>query len=424
MKASTFLALSFLHYCGSKNHERKSILPQAISSILVDYFANNSRTVDIIIHRNNSQNNERLVDMIPRLSNGRAVIQVSRTGVRKLQLNTSSILLFDSPQSFREIYRGITWQSDKKRRHRHLVQISNLSSSELKNIHFEDGFSIDCVNFLVNDNEKSIEMYSSFMFTTCACLINQFERINVFQKSTMRWDHTDLYPEKYRDLHGCSLKVAFWNDSVQSVENILYTLARNQNFEIERADPDEWKPKDRRFDLVCTTSSYANENYTRLITSVYFVFDRGDFAIPPGEPYDQLDKMFIMFDFEVWIAIIVTFSIALLTIQLLNFMPQSIKNLVYGRNVTSPTLNLVSTFLIGAQDQIPQRSFARFILMLFIIWSLIIRTCHQSMLFTYLQSDIRKPMMTSLQDLVDNNFTFYGFKPLELYDDFDDIGVK
>ena len=46
--------------------------------------------------------------------------------------------------------------------------------------------------------------------------------------------------------------------------------------------------------------------------------------------------------------------------------------------------------------------------MLFIIWCLIIRTCHQSMLFELLQADIRKPTMTTLEQLFQSNVTFFA----------------
>ncbi len=50
----------------------------------------------------------------------------------------------------------------------------------------------------------------------------------------------------------------------------------------------------------------------------------------------------------------------------------------------------------------------RFILILVIVWSLIIRTCYQSMLYEFLQTDMRKPAVTTFRDLRERNFTFYG----------------
>lgn len=60
---------------------------------------------------------------------------------------------------------------------------------------------------------------------------------------------------------------------------------------------------------------------------------------------------------------------------------------------------------VGGQFKIPRRNFARFLLLLFIIWSLIIRTAYQSKMFEFLQADPRKPRVMSLADIADRNFT-------------------
>lgn len=69
--------------------------------------------------------------------------------------------------------------------------------------------------------------------------------------------------------------------------------------------------------------------------SIPIVFAQLYFVTPPGEPFDQLEKMFMMFEVEAWLAIFFTFSVALCTI-LISLMSQSMKNLIYGSNLTSP----------------------------------------------------------------------------------------
>jgi len=56
---------------------------------------------------------------------------------------------------------------------------------------------------------------------------------------------------------------------------------------------------------------------------------------------------------------------------------------------------------------VPRRNFARFLLMLFIIWSLIFRTCYQGLLFEYLQGDGRKPPIKSIKELLSRNLTYF-----------------
>jgi len=112
---------------------------------------------------------------------------------------------------------------------------------------------------------------------------------------------------------------------------------------------------------------------------------------------------------EVWIATIFTILIALLTIQIINRLSQRVQNFVFGRNVTTPTLNIMTAFVGSAQFVLPGKSFARFLLLLFILFSLIIRTCHQSKLFTYLQADIitKRSEIQSIDELIEQNGIIY-----------------
>ena len=152
------------------------------------------------------------------------------------------------------------------------------------------------------------------------------------------------------------------------------------------------------FLLQCSTGQGSLQGI--FVNKVRFVF-----FIPPGELYTPLEKLFLPFDFEVWIAILVTFLIALGTIQIINRASETVRNFVYGRNINTPTLNVAEIFLCGGQVKVPGRNFARFILMLFIIWSLIIRTCYQSMLFEFLQSDARKPGVKTMKEIYESNLT-------------------
>jgi hypothetical protein len=45
--------------------------------------------------------------------------------------------------------------------------------------------------------------------------------------------------------------------------------------------------------------------------------------------------------------------------------------------------------------------------MMFVIWSLIIRTCYQSTLYKNLQQDMRKPVIKTFEKLNEKNFTIF-----------------
>jgi len=75
---------------------------------------------------------------------------------------------------------------------------------------------------------------------------------------------------------------------------------------------------------------------------------------------------------------------------------------VIGRDVHAPTVNLFAAFFGLGQTRLPGRNFARFLLMLYILWCLIIRTGYQGVLYDLLKGDGRKPQNMQLDDFVAN----------------------
>lgn len=134
------------------------------------------------------------------------MIQGGRNHPDNYQLKTSSILVFDSVQNFVEHVKSINWLTNKRFRHPHLVYIPGVTKSDLlENI--DDGFLIDNVGFLVHEADGSIGLVTSFMFSKKKCRTNQLITINRFSNATLEWENTTFYPEKYNNLHGCSLNV-------------------------------------------------------------------------------------------------------------------------------------------------------------------------------------------------------------------------
>lgn len=64
-------------------------------------------------------------------------------------------------------------------------------------------------------------------------------------------------------------------------------------------------------------------------------------------------------------------------------------------------------FGIG-QTRLPDRSFSRFILLLFIWFCLIFQVCFQSKLFEFMTSEPRRPLPKTIQDLIQRNYSMYS----------------
>lgn len=382
----------------------------AISAILKEDFVQSSnKLVDIIYYGLSESDN--FVEKILKIKNESILIKVAYDKFNRsiTILNTSSIVLMDSKRSFIEKINNITWQSNPLVRNKHILYFPKAKITDLNNI---NGFALDNVAFLVNENKKSIDLVTIFMFSPEKCRLNRFEVINRFRKSNMRWENSNFYPSKYNNFHGCTLKVGIVDKrskfESKKVGSIIRTLAGTANFitNISIVDTMQNILESDNVDLIDAIEP-IDESTKSTLTSSPFYFGNWIILIPPGEPFTQLEKMFFVFDFEVWLCIAATFLIAFGTILVVNCAPIKIRKFFYGRDVKTPMLNVFSTFLIGNQNVLPGRNFARFLLMLFIIWSLIIRTCYQSELFKYLQQDLRNPEIKTIPELIERDFTLY-----------------
>lgn len=64
-------------------------------------------------------------------------------------------------------------------------------------------------------------------------------------------------------------------------------------------------------------------------------------------------------------------------------------------------LNLAQVFFGIGLLQTPGRNFARFLFMMFTILCLVIRTAYQGKMFDFLQYDVKQPIATSIQEVID-----------------------
>lgn len=347
--------------------KRKSLVPYAINSILAEYFAKESPSVNVIHYGNKDEHSQIIISEISRNKIETISIRVLKSGTvnsEENHLNAPSLRIFDSPHNFRENAKNIKW-FNKVKRPKLLVLLPNGNFKDITET-VQDGLLIDNVNFLMRETEKSIELISSFMFTPRKSRSNQLLTINRFQRATMTWESSNFYSKKYENFHNCHLRVAMRERgrdriSMQIIEVLLHT----QNFQRENVALKKAEVATRNYDLSEVTASYdGDQEHT---TSVVLIFERATFLVPPGELYTPLEKMFLMFNIEVWIAIIITFIVGAIAIQVINFSSVRIQNFVYGQNCKSPSLNLAMIFLNGTLHVLPRRNFARFLLMLFII---------------------------------------------------------
>ena len=408
MRSFKFLALFLLFYVVEADNSRRksSMAAHAINTIIRNYLKENSWKVDLITFGLKS---ESLVEKVMSFESGSVLFEI-RQGIgqlRKIRLNASSVLIFDSVEGFKKVQENIIWQNNNSTRYCHLVYIPNAKISDLEKI--QDGFSIDQVNFLMHKNDELLELVTSFMFTENKCKSITFKVINWMKSTTKKWETTDFYPQKYRNFHGCVLNVKV---DIPNTKVLMTEISKNVNLKaiIEKNSRVEIRgTEDIQIVLLKNLKTHVRGATIAFSTYLFFV--------PPGELYTPFEKMFLPFDLETWLAIITTFLIALLAIGVINLCSEKVKNFVFGLNIRTPTMNLLDIFLNGGQLKIPGRNFARFMLMMFIIWSLIIRTAYQSKMFDFLYSDPRRAPALTFDELFERNFTLFSDTRCSMYEE-------
>jgi hypothetical protein len=101
------------------------------------------------------------------------------------------------------------------------------------------------------------------------------------------------------------------------------------------------------------------------------------FAVPPGKPLSNYEKLFLPFDETTWLFLGLTFGIGFCAIFTINQMKKFIRDIFYGSRVTAPSLNMLRNFFGIGMVRLPENNFARIILAFFIFFCLVFRTGYQ-----------------------------------------------
>lgn len=135
----------------------------------------------------------------------------------------------------------------------------------------------------------------------------------------------------------------------------------------------------------------------------------------PGELFTSYEKLWFPFDNPTWKCLIFTFLIIFTAIFIIYRLPKSIQIRLFGENIKTPSLNVFSTFFGISQFKLPKSHIPRFILIIFVFFCLIIRTCYQSKLFEFLTSEPRRIPPQTLEELLNKNFKLHWTQNADLF---------
>ena len=427
--------------------QKKNILSSTAFKNITENLSNSLRTFSII----NFNSNELIVDfnLGGNLQHNVLPYQLKNLNLNALNnrydLDESAVLSFTSVESLKSFNKIVYLTNDHPKtlifyvfcknstvKEISLLKQPNITSSNKKKLFFlfrSDLVGILQYQYFIVEEENFIRLLTFVYYAPGKCE-QQLVEINKFNRKLKKWENSIFEVKKFVDFHGCPLAFGMPQQnpgsSVSYDKNgaIIYhgfnayairDFSTVMNFKpmfnlCELFQLKYFCHFDFEVEFVVYYGEprlYAHDKYEVFVTTPY-TFGNNYVAAPPGEDYNCYEKLLLPFDEGTWIMIVIVFVAATLIISVVNVTTQEIKDFIYGRNVNVPYLNVIAQFFGLSQTVLPKRNFARFLVLLYILYSLIIRTAWQGKMFEFMRRNMTKPPeIQSINDIIEKNYTFF-----------------
>ncbi|XP_055842729.1 uncharacterized protein LOC129909680 [Episyrphus balteatus] len=331
-----------------------------------------------------------------------------------------NIIYVDSASSFRRINPGVkTKHQDFSEFYLVVYQPLTLENQfeEIEAI-FEYCWNYYIVNVsvLLEDSIGKVRMFTYFPFNNKKCFSTSVVEITGLK-------FKDIFPSKSFNLHQCELIAALWfgppyiswkgapteiNTLLGLEGQLLIEVARNMNFTLKVVIPQNDERRGLIFKNGTVTGAikmlqqkevhlslgcfrYTLERATVLTASYSFYQTPQVFFVRARRvPFSAFEIMTYPFDNYVWtlmLSIIIT--AILLSVYLGKYQPKKLW-FIFGYGETANIFNVISAWMGHPVVPLPKKTFARFILALWILTALVLRNAYQGLLYKILNSSLSK----------------------------------
>lgn len=291
------------------------------------------------------------------------------------------------------------------------------------------------INIVSKVSHSEVNMFTFHPFNVHLCNDMTPVKINSFDRKSMKWRNSEMFPDKFKNLHQCSLKIGanerpallevsrFHDDSIKLggfEGELLNELAKKLNFSIQVGQRQNASfvfdngtaigmfelLQDSQIDVIVSLS-------LQLVRTKYFSASISHFSdavvlvIPPPTAVSPLMKLFHVYTPTALKTVYAFFTLQIIIISIIKILPSKYYNFIIGSNVKSPILNLFAIATGISINQVPKRNFARFLMISIVMFSLIIRTMFMGRLFDIMKWNIYPDELKSVEELAEANFEFY-----------------
>lgn len=322
----------------------------------------------------------------------------------------------------------------------YLIVILHASNFDCEII-FKMLWELQIFNVLVafSDETNSVRINTFIPFNSKRCNDTTPILINVFESGRFLNGVENLFIDKMKNLHGCPIRVSVTNDSQPfifvkvltngsyalsgQIVNFFNTISEALNFHInytyigiEGDFNEQDTSKSALGEILNGNADLSLSNWwIKIFRLKYFdittptASERLIFVIPSGRDFSPIEKLIFPFTPSVRILIVMCFVLGLIVIFIIKFLPHSVQNFVFGTGVRNPYLNILIGWTGGTQPVLPKRNFARFILMMFLMFSLVMRTVYQGSYYRLLYSSRQHKEIQTIDEMVEKDFKFYVY---------------
>lgn len=293
------------------------------------------------------------------------------------------------------------------------------------------------VNIIFENEHNEVIIKSYFPFNARGCNEITPVLVDKFKDGNFLNGVHKLYPEKMTNMFNCPIRVSISSSSkplvfVERLANgsnrfsgrdikLINTLAESLRFRInytffgnEGYVLDNGTAKgplktllDGDADLSISDWWLKNNRKKFFDATNVYVNDQIVFIVPPAREFTPFEKLFYPFKLQFWILIVIWFLAGSLVIFIVKHCSTKIQRFVFGSGVNFPYFNMFMGFFGGSQHILPKRNFARFLLMMFLMYSLVVRTLYQGSFYQLLQSGRHHRGIQSVNEIIERGFKIY-----------------
>lgn len=315
-----------------------------------------------------------------------------------------------------------------------IIVLINGKIDEIEEI-FEKMWAVHIFNVIVifEDDHGHLSVLTFFPFRSSTdCSNTTSVLINKFINGTFTEGLENIFPMKMTNLQQCEVKVAtsdrkppyifkrkekFYGRDFQ----LINVMSKNLNFKVnftllsefgcilERNGKDGvMKNLEKNLSDIAIVDCWLRLSRLELFdaTTTYF-YEKVVMVFPMEPELSSFKKMFYPLSTDSWILLVSYLAVGVLSIFIINFLSKKVQNFVIGEHVNYPYMNMLIGFVGQAQNKMPGNNFARFLLMNFLIFSLVIRTAYQGKLYQVMKSEIKVTEPKTINEMSEMGYKFF-----------------